>query len=81
MCSSDLLELERALAGRNIELLARTAHNIKGTALNLHTPDLTRLAIQAQDSARAKSTTSWEHGETLQVQLRQFLTLVQSQGA
>jgi CheY-like chemotaxis protein/HPt (histidine-containing phosphotransfer) domain-containing protein len=45
-------ELDQATSTGNMEAIAKVAHNIKGTALNLHTPELARLAVQTQDQAR-----------------------------
>jgi CheY-like chemotaxis protein/anti-sigma regulatory factor (Ser/Thr protein kinase) len=67
-------ELGAALSARNFTTLSKVAHNIKGTALNLHAPELTRLAMQTQDEARQTQDQAWQSGHALQASLRQFLS-------
>ena len=67
------IELRTALQTRDMDALAKTAHNIKGTALNLHTPELIRLAVQAQDQARQRQPEAWDSGEQLAAHLGEFL--------
>jgi PAS domain S-box-containing protein len=66
-------ELVHALAERDMNQLAKVAHNVKGTALNLHAPELTRLASQTQDDARFQSAQAWASGAELMQCLREFI--------
>ncbi len=66
-------ELATALGQRDMDLLAKVAHNVKGTALNLHAPELTRLATQTQDDARFQSAQAWASGTDLMQCLREFI--------
>jgi PAS domain S-box-containing protein len=66
-------ELARSLQELDMACLAKVAHNIKGTALNLHTPELARLAIQTQDEARAASAEAWSSAEDLLYCLQAFV--------
>ncbi len=65
-------ELSRSLHERNMDSLAKVAHNIKGTALNLHTPELARLAIQTQEEARSHSPQAWSSADDLLHCLHEF---------
>ncbi len=69
-------ELAQAISTQNLDALAKVAHNIKGTALNLHTPDLARLAIQTQEQARQQHLGALESAQCLSSQLDQFLDQV-----
>jgi CheY-like chemotaxis protein/HPt (histidine-containing phosphotransfer) domain-containing protein len=71
--STIAIELREALRARDMDALAKVAHNIKGTALNLHTPDLVALAIQTQDQARQREPAAWASGEHLARHLGDFL--------
>ncbi len=66
-------ELNQAMSTQNLDALAKVAHNIKGTALNLHTPDLARLAIQTQDQARQQQLDALQSAQLLSLQLDEFL--------
>jgi len=66
-------ELARSLREQDMACLAKVAHNIKGTALNLHTPELARLAIQTQDEARAASDEAWTTAQQLLYCLQAFV--------
>ena len=65
-------DLDAALSQRRCDLLAKVAHNLKGTALNLHTPELTRLAIKTQEEARREDLECWASGSDLLASLRDF---------
>jgi PAS domain S-box-containing protein len=67
------LELATALSHHDMDQLAKVAHNVKGTALNLHAPELTRLAVQTQDDARFQSAQVWASGAELMQCLREFI--------
>jgi HPt (histidine-containing phosphotransfer) domain-containing protein len=67
------LELATALSHHDMDQLAKVAHNVKGTALNLHAPELTRLAVQTQDDARFQSAQAWASGAELMQCLREFI--------
>jgi PAS domain S-box-containing protein len=66
-------ELTQALTDRDMAQLAKVAHNVKGTALNLHAPELTRLAIQAQEDARLQTPQAWAAGAALLESLQAFV--------
>ncbi|MBI2734213.1 MAG: response regulator [Aquabacterium sp.] len=68
-------DLERAIKGQNLEQLAKIAHNIKGTALNLHTPELARLAVQTQEQARTGDHDTLLTAETLSSRLSHFIEM------
>jgi DNA-binding response OmpR family regulator len=65
-------ELSRSLRERDMDNLAKVAHNIKGTALNLHTPELARLAVQTQEEARGHSPQAWASADDLLHCLHEF---------
>lgn len=66
-------ELSQAIASQNFNELDKVAHNLKGTALNLHTPELARLAIQTQEQARQLAGDALETAQTLSQCLSDFL--------
>lgn len=66
-------ELEQARRERNMDALAKVAHNVKGTALNLHTPELVRLAVQTQELARQQSEVALTTADALSVRLGEFI--------
>lgn len=66
-------ELDQAMSARNLDALAKIAHNIKGTALNLHTPELVRLAVQTQEQARQLTHDALETAHMLSQRLDDFL--------
>jgi PAS domain S-box-containing protein len=68
-------DLDLAMSTHDLDALAKVAHNIKGTALNLHTPELTRLAIQTQEQARQLTTEAMETAQTLSHKLHHFIEL------
>lgn len=68
-------ELEQARAERNMDALAKVAHNIKGTALNLHTPELARLSVQTQEQARQQSEEALTTAQTLSSKLGDFIDM------
>jgi len=68
-------ELERAIQTQNLEQLAKIAHNIKGTALNLHTPELARLAVQTQEQARHADSDTLRTAEALSKRLSHFIEM------
>ncbi|HEX5357863.1 MAG TPA: ATP-binding protein [Aquabacterium sp.] len=68
-------ELEQARMARNMDALAKVAHNIKGTALNLHTPELARLSVQTQEQARQQSDEALTTAETLSARLGDFIDM------
>ncbi len=70
----DLLkELDAARNSHDIPAVAKLAHNIKGTALNLHTPELTRWAVLTQDQARAQHTDALLSAQALSECLDAFI--------
>ena len=66
-------ELDQAMTTQNMEALAKVAHNIKGTALNLHTPELARLAVQTQEQARQLTMDALLTAGTLSNRLNEFI--------
>jgi PAS domain S-box-containing protein len=68
-------ELERTIENQNLEQLAKIAHNIKGTALNLHTPELARLAVQTQEQARQGDSDTLRTAEDLSKRLSHFIEM------
>jgi CheY-like chemotaxis protein len=66
-------ELVHATQTQNLDALAKVAHNIKGTALNLHTPELARLAVQTQEQARQMAHEALQTAETLSSRLQAFI--------
>lgn len=68
-------DLERSITASDLEQLAKIAHNIKGTALNLHTPELARLAVQTQEQARAGDSDTLRTAETLSSRLSHFIEM------
>ena len=66
-------DLAQAIATANFEALAKVAHNLKGTALNLHTPELARLAIQTQEQARSTMPEAIASAEQLSARLGDFI--------
>jgi CheY-like chemotaxis protein/HPt (histidine-containing phosphotransfer) domain-containing protein len=66
-------ELVQATQTQNLDALAKVAHNIKGTALNLHTPELARLAVQTQEQARQMTQEALQTAETLSSRLQAFI--------
>ncbi len=85
MLNRTLAEVEQslvqALDQRDMDLLGKVAHNVKGTALNLHAPELTRLATQAQEEARNQVEQAWTSGEDLLTCLREFIAQANGQFA
>jgi len=73
--SSIQTELDQARHTQNLEALAKVAHNIKGTALNLHTPELVRLAVQTQEQARQMTHESLLTAQALSTRLQDFIEL------
>jgi PAS domain S-box-containing protein len=69
-------ELAQAMSHKDLPALAKVAHNIKGTALNLHTPELARLAVQTQDQARQLAQEALDTAQSLSVHLHDFIDLV-----
>jgi PAS domain S-box-containing protein len=69
-------ELSKAMALKDLPALAKVAHNIKGTALNLHTPEMARLAVQTQDQARQLATEALDTAQSLSAHLHDFMDLV-----
>ncbi|MGC4060678.1 MAG: ATP-binding protein [Aquabacterium sp.] len=69
------VELDQAVQTQNLEALAKIAHNIKGTALNLHTPEMVRLAVQTQEQARQMARESLQTAEALSARLKEFIDL------
>ncbi len=67
-------ELARSMQDRDMDALAKVAHNIKGTALNLHTPELARLAMLTQEEARESNPQAWPSADHLLHCLRDFVT-------
>jgi len=67
-------ELARSMQDRDMDALAKVAHNIKGTALNLHTPELARLAMLTQEEARELNPQAWPSADHLLHCLRDFVT-------
>jgi PAS domain S-box-containing protein len=67
-------DLELAVSTGNLEALAKVAHNIKGTALNLHTPELARLAVQTQEQARQMAQEALLSAEHLSRRLGDFIS-------
>ena len=70
-------ELEQAIEAGDLVTLSKVAHNIKGTALNLHTPELARLAVQTQEQARQQAPEALGTATTLLGKLRDFIELAQ----
>jgi PAS domain S-box-containing protein len=70
-------DLDQAVQTQNLEALAKVAHNIKGTALNLHTPEMARLAVQTQEQARQMARESLHTAEALSMRLKEFIALAQ----
>lgn len=68
-------ELDQTMLTQNLEALAKVAHNIKGTALNLHTPELAGLAVQTQEQARQMGKEALQTAETLSLRLKDFIEL------
>ncbi len=68
-------ELEHTIQNQNLEQLAKIAHNIKGTALNLHTPELARLAVQTQEQARQGDSDTLRTAEDLSKRLSHFIEM------
>jgi HPt (histidine-containing phosphotransfer) domain-containing protein len=68
-------ELDAARQAQNLDDLAKIAHNIKGTALNLRTPQLAELAVQTQDQARRACRQSLESADTLSARLQRLVDL------
>ncbi|MCH8178623.1 MAG: response regulator [Proteobacteria bacterium] len=68
-----LAELDRARALGDIAALAKIAHEIKGTALNLRAPNLARLGAATQDQARQQLPGSQASADELSACLSQFL--------
>ena len=68
-------ELDQAMHAQNLDALAKVAHNIKGTALNLHTPELVRLAVQTQEQARQLTHESLQTAQALSTRLQDFIEL------
>jgi PAS domain S-box-containing protein len=66
-------ELHAAMAAKDMDTLAKVAHNIKGTALNLHTPELARLAVQTQENCRRSPEDALREAETLSQRLGVFI--------
>jgi PAS domain S-box-containing protein len=70
-----LQQLDTARHQHDIKEVAKIAHNIKGTALNLHTPDLAGIAIQTQDQARLEHANALLSAQDLSHALSQFMAL------
>lgn len=70
-------ELEQAINTADLAALSKVAHNIKGTALNLHTPELARLAVQTQEQARQQTSESLVTARALSEKLHGFIELAQ----
>ncbi len=68
-------ELKQAMADSDMNNLAKVAHNIKGTALNLHTPELARLAVQTQEEARQKNPGTLVTAQMLAMRLEAFIDM------
>jgi PAS domain S-box-containing protein len=71
-------DLQQALQKRDLDALGKIAHNIKGTALNLHAPELARLAIQTQEQARQQSNETLITADKLCIRLADFVAMVTS---
>jgi CheY-like chemotaxis protein/HPt (histidine-containing phosphotransfer) domain-containing protein len=69
------LELDQAMSNKNLDALAKVAHNIKGTALNLHTPELARLAVQTQEQARQLTEEAMQTAHVLSDKLASFIEM------
>ena len=74
-------ELEQARLGRHMDALAKVAHNIKGTALNLHAPELARLSVQTQEQARQQSDDALLTAQVLSAKLGEFIDMARQHQA
>jgi CheY-like chemotaxis protein len=76
------VELDQAVSNQNMDALAKVAHNVKGTALNLHTPKLADLAIQTQDQAKRQAAAdAIRSAELLSARLGSFIAKANQQQA
>ncbi len=74
-------DLQQARRERDLDALAKIAHNIKGTALNLHAPELASLAIQTQEQARQHSEETLITADRLCTRLADFVAMAASHQA
>lgn len=68
-----LEHLQQACATADLGSVAKVAHEIKGTALNLRTAHLSALAAETQDHARKGEATSLALAKELAASLSAFL--------
>jgi PAS domain S-box-containing protein len=67
-------QLEQARREHDIQALFKLAHNLKGTALNLHAIELGRLATLTQEQAREHHTDMFLSAKCLADCLREFMS-------
>lgn len=75
-----LAELDRTRALGDMAALAKIAHEIKGTALNLRASRLASLGAQTQDQARQQLASSHDSAAVLSACLLAFLEALRSHG-
>lgn len=75
-----LVELDRTRALGDMPALAKIAHEIKGTALNLRASQLASLGAQTQEQARQGHPSSRDSAAELSACLQTFLEALRSHG-